>query len=372
MLQKALAILLSMSIYLTSTVALAFDSASHFSETFQKAQQGDAFAQYQIGLGYLKGGLYQPKNENLGVDWLTKSAKQNYSYSQRELAMYYLNHAHNTEKYMYWLFKCDELGLKSCSFLLGMEFYLANDIDQSIYFFKRGTTLDQPFTYYFLAGAQLLSKQPELISQAITNLKLAAKYGHAESMTLLGMIYLEGSYNQTINLPEAIALLIKARDLGDANATDELTKLFILLLKNRDVKVQCKKLDKAIKKSQLGHEGFAICLSIFKEFRQHFAVSRALAKLQTNNGDSYQLLKATMDLENAKNTAQKNKQIQKLEHLAKNNFYFAYIVLGNTYREGRLVKQDFKKAQTYYGLACSHGLQHACDQKNNMKQSIYN
>ena len=60
---------------------LPIHAADEFKVNLRKAQQGDAAAQYNVGLMYEKGqGVLQ--DNSLAAEWYTKSAKQGLAYAQ--------------------------------------------------------------------------------------------------------------------------------------------------------------------------------------------------------------------------------------------------------------------------------------------------
>jgi TPR repeat protein len=81
-----------MRLILILTALLAFQSAaaSQFDETKALAEQGDADAQYNLGIMY-DTGLGVPENDAEAVKWFRKAAEQGYAYAQFKLGNMYVN-----------------------------------------------------------------------------------------------------------------------------------------------------------------------------------------------------------------------------------------------------------------------------------------
>ena len=79
-----------MRLILILTALLAFQSAaaSQFDETKALAEQGDADAQYNLGIMY-DTGLGVPENDAEAVKWFRKAAEQGYADAQYNLGLMY-------------------------------------------------------------------------------------------------------------------------------------------------------------------------------------------------------------------------------------------------------------------------------------------
>lgn len=114
MLKKTI-IVLGIAIF-TSTIY-----ANSFKTQHPLAEQGDAQAQYQLGMIYLKG-LGVPKDSVKAIQWLKKSAEQGYINAQYTLGkIYVLTSMHNPQdkkQAIQWLTKAGKQGHRDAINLL--------------------------------------------------------------------------------------------------------------------------------------------------------------------------------------------------------------------------------------------------------------
>jgi hypothetical protein len=93
-------------------------------DTLKKAEQGDAAAQYNLGLIY-NNGQRVPKDYKQAVYWYTKSAAQGNAAAQFNLGFMYFNGegvSQNNEKTVYWWTKSAEQGNADAQFNLGVMY----------------------------------------------------------------------------------------------------------------------------------------------------------------------------------------------------------------------------------------------------------
>jgi len=89
-----------------------FKEVSPDRELMQKAEQGDAEAQYEIGKFYAKG-VGKPKDANEAIKWFTKSAEQGYATAQGVLGILYYKGDYvpqDNSKAIEWLTKAAQQG----------------------------------------------------------------------------------------------------------------------------------------------------------------------------------------------------------------------------------------------------------------------
>lgn len=100
-------------------------------ELFLKpAEQGNQYAQYQLGRLYLKG-EHIPKDSKAAIKWLTDSAEQGNQYAQYQLGKLYLlgeDVPKNVEVAVKWLTASAEQGNQYAQYQLGKLYLLGKDV----------------------------------------------------------------------------------------------------------------------------------------------------------------------------------------------------------------------------------------------------
>ena len=79
-------------------------------EVREKAENGDAIAQYELGMSYIDG-MVVDKNIEEGLKWVTLSAQQNHDCAQVSLGMFYYYGGDGTRdlnKAIYWFNRAAE------------------------------------------------------------------------------------------------------------------------------------------------------------------------------------------------------------------------------------------------------------------------
>ena len=104
--------------------------------TIQKAKQGDAEAQFCLGLLYGEGrGV--PQDYKQAVHWYTKAAEQGYAEAQYNLGIMYVSGDGVPKDYkqaVYWFKKAAEQGYAEAQFNLGVSYYNGQGIPQNYKF----------------------------------------------------------------------------------------------------------------------------------------------------------------------------------------------------------------------------------------------
>lgn len=163
-----------------------------FKEAFalweKSAWQGDAYAQYNLGVCYNKGeGVEQDYNE--AVKWFTKSAEQGDASAQCDLGKCYYNGLgvkRNTKKAVKWIEKSAEQGYAMAQNNLGW-----------CYFYGEGVKKDA--------------------EEAVKWIKKSAEQGNADAQDNLGIFYTERDGIKK-NYQEAVKWFRKSVAQGDSNA----------------------------------------------------------------------------------------------------------------------------------------------------------
>ena len=108
-------------------------SAENFSETMKAAEQGNANAQYNLGLAYVNGNGVT-KNYDEAVKWCRKAAEQNIAAAQYLLAEMYLQGngvAQNYAEAMKWYGKAAEQGSADSQHNLGVAYAEGKGVTQN-------------------------------------------------------------------------------------------------------------------------------------------------------------------------------------------------------------------------------------------------
>ena len=106
--------------------------ADSFSDAEKLANQGDAKAQYELGMWYKYGDstINLAKDEAKAVEWYEKSANQGYSKAQYQLAGLYdrgTGVAQDHAKAVFWLEKAADQGNAGALYALGIRYQAGSD-----------------------------------------------------------------------------------------------------------------------------------------------------------------------------------------------------------------------------------------------------
>ena len=108
------------------TIAMSAMSQTKYEKYIDAANQGDAEAQYQIGMCYREGTGVR-KNMKMSAQWFTKSAEQGHAKAQFQIGWAYNFKVYvvkpDREQALYWMTKSAEQGCVEAQEALGMNFY---------------------------------------------------------------------------------------------------------------------------------------------------------------------------------------------------------------------------------------------------------
>lgn len=108
------------------TIAMSAMSQTKYEKYIDAANQGDAEAQYQIGMCYREGTGVR-KNMKMSAQWFTKSAEQGHAKAQFQIGWAYNFKVYGVkpdrEQALYWMTKSAEQGCVEAQEALGMNFY---------------------------------------------------------------------------------------------------------------------------------------------------------------------------------------------------------------------------------------------------------
>ena len=191
-----------------------------FEELKKAAEQGDANAQFNLGVCYEKGDGVEK-----AVEWWTKAAKQGHANAQYNLGLAYDN-GRGVEKDLKeavkWWTKAAEQGDAVAQYNLGVAYAhgdgVEKDLEEAVKWYKKAA--EQGF-----AGAQCnlgvcyengdgVEKD---LKEAVKWCKKSAEQGIAKAQYNLGVCYARG-YGVEKDLKEAVKWYKKAAEQGDAKA----------------------------------------------------------------------------------------------------------------------------------------------------------
>jgi|GEM_PF-1541841 len=187
-------------------IVLSFSSvnAQDASKYMEEAKQGNAIAQYDLGV------LYSKKNNiDQAIYWFKKAADQGLVNAQYNLGIIY-NNKKNAEQATYWFKKAADQGNTNAQNNLGALYENSKNNSQAIYWYKKAAEKGLPIAQYNLALSYLRTNN---VTEGITWFKKAAEKGHVQSQYYLGTIY--GSTN---NNEQAFTWYKKAAESGMAAA----------------------------------------------------------------------------------------------------------------------------------------------------------
>ena len=101
-------------------------------EEFERAEQGDATAQFGLGFSYKS-----ERNYKEAIKWFTKSANQGHIVSQELLGDIYRNEYNDIEKAIYWYTQAAEQGRIYSKRKLRNIYYKMKDSEKTIYWAKK-------------------------------------------------------------------------------------------------------------------------------------------------------------------------------------------------------------------------------------------
>ncbi len=173
-------------------------SENDIEEWRNRAEQGDAEAQYKLGISY-RDGKGVLRNLNNALSWWTKSAEQGYARAQYELGLYYHYNDDDKdyEKSAEWYRKAAEQGLDTAQYLLGLCYGIGEGVEQdykkAFEWYKKSAEqgyaeAQNALGEYYYAGCGT-EKDAE---KAVTWWMKSAEQNYAEAQNALGVYYYEG------------------------------------------------------------------------------------------------------------------------------------------------------------------------------------
>ena len=198
--------------------------ASRYAKNIEKAKQGDASAQYQVGYSYRTGDGVA-KDDSQVFYWYKKAADQGYAIAQFGLGVCYHDAVGVTKDYtqaVYWYRKAAEQGQASAQLNLGAALLMgegvAQDKPQAIYWYKKSAEQGNKYAQKNLAVCYTKGEGvAKDFTQAIYWYRKAADQGLASAQYGLANRYYNGEGVQQ-DYAQAVYWYRKAADQGLADA----------------------------------------------------------------------------------------------------------------------------------------------------------
>ncbi len=191
----------------------------------EKAESGDAQAQYDLAQVYFDGLLEQKADEKTGVSWITRSAEAGNATAQYDLAVAYrLGHGvkPDTAQALNWYEKAADQGRDEARAFVcdayTQSLTVKPDWPKALPYCKTAAEKGNVGAQYAMGMAYLEGRgvTPDNVL-ALASLKKAADQGHAAALTELGQIYTIGDLTPQ-DYTESLNLFKKAARRGDRQA----------------------------------------------------------------------------------------------------------------------------------------------------------
>ena len=165
---------------------------SSYEKYIEKAKQGDAKAQFEVGYSYRKGDGVA-KDNSQAVYWYRKSADQGYADGQNKLGFMYDNGYGVTQDYsqaVYWYRKAADQGnmfaQNNLGFMYENGYGVTKDYSQAVYWYRKSAEQGCADAQYGLGSRYYLGEGvPKDYAQAVYWYQKAAAQGHEMAKTWL-------------------------------------------------------------------------------------------------------------------------------------------------------------------------------------------
>ncbi len=221
--KKSLLILLIAMVFNTAHAECPSDN-TYFCSQYESAEQGDADAQYNLGVMYHEGiGVTQDASE--AVRWTRKAAEQGYAEAQYNLGVMYANGKgviEDASEAVRWYQKAAEQGDASAQYNLGVAYWngygVIEDEREAVRWYQKAAEQGYANAQY---GLGLMYANGEGViqdySEAVRWTRKAAEQGDASAQYNLGGMYRKGE-GVTQDASEAVRWYRKAAEQGVADA----------------------------------------------------------------------------------------------------------------------------------------------------------
>jgi TPR repeat protein len=200
-------------------------------EPQEQAKDGDATAQYNLGICYYNGdGVAVDKAE--AVKWLRKAAEKGHLQAQTLIGAFYFQGdgvAVDKAEAIKWFRKAAVQGYPQAQSILGSCYFkgegVAEDQAEAVKWFRKAAEKGHPESQGMLGLCYFKGEGVAVnYAEAVKWFRKAAEKGRPESQTMLGMCYLNGE-GVAADKTEAVKWLWKAAEQGYLLAQEELEKI---------------------------------------------------------------------------------------------------------------------------------------------------
>ena len=200
-------------------------------EPQEQAKDGDATAQYNLGICYYNGdGVVVDKAE--AVKWLRKAAEKGHLQAQTLIGAFYFQGdgvAVDKAEAIKWFRKAAVQGYPQAQSILGSCYFkgegVAEDQAEAVKWFRKAAEKGHPESQGMLGLCYFKGEGVAVnYAEAVKWFRKAAEKGRPESQTMLGMCYLNGE-GVAADKTEAVKWLWKAAEQGYLLAQEELEKI---------------------------------------------------------------------------------------------------------------------------------------------------
>ena len=205
-----------------------------FQTALKAAEQGDATAQYVLGVMYYDGeGVAQ--NYKKAIEWFTKGAEQDYASAQTRLAMMYEQGEgvpQDYKKAAHWFTKAAEQDDDVAQLFLGIMYFMGQgvqlDNSKSAHWLSKSAGQGNAMSQVRLGSMYSAGKGvPQDDKKAAEWFTKAAEQGHADAQLKLGLLYMHNfGLGVSQNYEKAAHWLTKAAEQGNVIAQFRLGSMY--------------------------------------------------------------------------------------------------------------------------------------------------
>lgn len=209
------------------------DFPSAVRELSAPAEQGNAAAQYLLGLAYYNGqGVQQDYSK--AFEWLLKAAEQGNANAQNTIGtMYFKGQAvpQDNSKAFGWYRKSAEQGNPTAQHILGLAYYtgegLPQDFMQALFWYRKAAEQGYALAQNGLGSMYLKGEgMPKDYEKGFEWFRKSANQGNAVAQNILGIAYYTGEGIRQ-DYEQAATLFRKAADQGNPQAQVSIGNMYL-------------------------------------------------------------------------------------------------------------------------------------------------
>jgi TPR repeat protein len=199
-------------------------NASNIDHIRKAAEQGDAKAQYRLGIAYDMGQGVGAPDRTESTKWYRKAAEQGLANAQLALGFRYIEGQGVQQDYTEakkWLRKVADKGDAHAQWMLGWAYSRSGDATGAIEWYRRGADQGDEFAQVALGNAYSYGMGvPRNETEAIKWYCIGTLQGHTQSRGALSTVAINSRYVYKVpaDFTEAIKWLHKVAEQDDASA----------------------------------------------------------------------------------------------------------------------------------------------------------